>query len=848
MDHTTSSKRCRRRLCKRKLVRSEGPDSSQCDPAQKPPVKRSGASAQQEVNARLCWHGHVPFHTHHKDGVLICDDFLAGHCLLGEECQQHHTPRPYHWQLRQTHTRDWVNVSELGQKHLEALFCNPDKTDITLSCENAGGQGDLVQRQHSAFSKLDLNTLIPQNNWSYNKVRRLATTSNTDLNPHFLTKWNLYWQELGKWKLYKEPVVSQLEAAFEKGMWNQAFMLDGNLYNVDLKKYTQCNIKTNFIREVRRRPQLISDTELWPLIKTLPLEESKKQPVVSGPDPLKPSKRRLPPTWVPGHPRKEIFAQIPVLKSGVAFACIHSLFHSSLSKSEAIILDIYQIQNMHQWTKYTIQLLLAPDQGMTALPVVGPRLPGLPPQSQTSLPPQSNPGSSQPPQGVLREIPPAILCKIGQETVQDIVSRSMEIFHLMRATQLPNGVTQSHAVYQDRFHKLQEHLRQLALLFRKLRLLFEKCAETTAELGEMPSELIPYLGEEAHGFQVDPCGFTSQWERQEVFKLPNGVTQSHAVYQDRFHKLQEHLRQLALLFRKLRLLYEKCAETTAELSEMPSELIPYLGEEAHGFQVDPCGFTSQWERQEVFKLCLPAGESEAEEPGDEAADGPNAQPAVGRERHADPEEVTPPCPCERHADPEEVTPPCPCERHADPEEVTPPCPCERHADPEEVTPPCPCERHADPEEVTPPCPCERHADPEEVTPPCPCERHADPEEVTPPCPCERHADPEEVTPPCPCERHADPEEVTPPCPCERHADPEEVTPPCPCERHADPEEVTPPCPCPEEAWVCSAHQGPGNPLIYFKIPLISGILSFRDPHCVSMHCLLPVLHYHLPEC
>ncbi|KAK1156739.1 protein mono-ADP-ribosyltransferase TIPARP-like [Acipenser oxyrinchus oxyrinchus] len=355
MDHTTSSKRCRRMLFKRQLVRSEGPDSSQCDPAQKPPVKKSRASAQQEVKVRLCWHGHVPYHTHHKDGVLICDDFLAGHCLLGEECQQHHTPRPYHWQLRQTLTRDWVNVSELGQKHLEALFCNPDKTDITLSCENAGEQEDLVQRQHSAFSKLDLNTLIPQNNWSYNKVRRLATTSNTDLNPHFLTKWNLYWQELGKWKLYKEPVVSQLEAAFEKGMWNQAFMLDGNLYNVDLKKYTQRNIKTNFIREVRRRPQLISDTELWPLIKTLPLEESKKQPVVSGPDPLKPSKRRLPPTWVPGHPRKEVFTQIPVLKSGVAYACIHNLFHSSLSKSEAIILDIYQIQNMHLWTKYTIQ-------------------------------------------------------------------------------------------------------------------------------------------------------------------------------------------------------------------------------------------------------------------------------------------------------------------------------------------------------------------------------------------------------------------------------------------------------------------------------------------------------------
>ncbi|XP_041089765.1 protein mono-ADP-ribosyltransferase TIPARP-like isoform X3 [Polyodon spathula] len=287
MDHPTSSERCRGVVCKRRLVRSEVADSSECNPAQKPPARKSRASAQQEVKAQLCWQGHVHFHTYHKDGVLICDDFLAGHCHLGQECQRHHTPRPYHWQLRQTHTKDWVNVSEFGQKHLEALFCNPDKTEVTLSFENAGGQGDLVQRQHrnvyhksqtkgemvcedtgsvSGFSKLDLNTLIPQNNCSYNKVRRLATTSNPDLNPHFLTKWNISWQELGKWELYKEPVISQLEAAFEKGMWNQAFMLNGNLYNVDLKKYTQRNLTTNFIREVRRRPQLISDTELWPLI------------------------------------------------------------------------------------------------------------------------------------------------------------------------------------------------------------------------------------------------------------------------------------------------------------------------------------------------------------------------------------------------------------------------------------------------------------------------------------------------------------------------------------------------------------------------------------------------------
>lgn len=57
-----------------------------------------------------------------------------------------------------------------------------------------------------------------------------------------------------------------------------------------------------------------------------------------------------------------------------------------------------------------------------------------------------------------------------------------------------------------------------------------------------------------------------------VMQLPNGVTQSHSVYQDRFGRLQEHLRQLPLLFRKLRLLYERCVEMTSELQEAPAEV------------------------------------------------------------------------------------------------------------------------------------------------------------------------------------------------------------------------------------------------------------------------------------
>ncbi len=64
---------------------------------------------------------------------------------------------------------------------------------------------------------------------------------------------------------------------------------------------------------------------------------------------------------------------------------------------------------------------------------LGPGMPVMPPQQQqTHMPP----GLGMPPQGVLREISPVYLCRIGQETVQDIVTRTMEIFQITRATQV----------------------------------------------------------------------------------------------------------------------------------------------------------------------------------------------------------------------------------------------------------------------------------------------------------------------------------------------------------------------------------------------------------------------------
>lgn len=62
----------------------------------------------------------------------------------------------------------------------------------------------------------------------------------------------------------------------------------------------------------------------------------------------------------------------------------------------------------------------------------------------------------------------------------------------------------------------------------------------------------------------------------DSLKLPNGVTYHTGTYQDRLGKLQEHLRQLSILFRKLRLVYDKCNENCAGLDPVPIEVSIFL--------------------------------------------------------------------------------------------------------------------------------------------------------------------------------------------------------------------------------------------------------------------------------
>ncbi|XP_044272476.1 mediator of RNA polymerase II transcription subunit 30 [Tribolium madens] len=76
-----------------------------------------------------------------------------------------------------------------------------------------------------------------------------------------------------------------------------------------------------------------------------------------------------------------------------------------------------------------------------------------------------------------KEFNTASLCRIGQETVQDIVSRTQEVFQTLKTIQPPNGTPQSSNASNEKKAKVQEQLRTIRVLFKRLRLIYEKCNE-----------------------------------------------------------------------------------------------------------------------------------------------------------------------------------------------------------------------------------------------------------------------------------------------------------------------------------------------------------------------------------
>ncbi|XP_050519520.1 mediator of RNA polymerase II transcription subunit 30-like [Diabrotica virgifera virgifera] len=102
----------------------------------------------------------------------------------------------------------------------------------------------------------------------------------------------------------------------------------------------------------------------------------------------------------------------------------------------------------------------------------------MPQQTPTVAPtPPPVPVQQQQQQQQAKEFNTASLCRLGQETVQDIISRTQEVFQTLKQIQPPNGTPQSLNTSNEKKAKVQELLRTIRVLFKRLRLIYEKCNE-----------------------------------------------------------------------------------------------------------------------------------------------------------------------------------------------------------------------------------------------------------------------------------------------------------------------------------------------------------------------------------
>ena len=85
-----------------------------------------------------------------------------------------------------------------------------------------------------------------------------------------------------------------------------------------------------------------------------------------------------------------------------------------------------------------------------------------------------------PPQQQSREINTATVCKIGQETVQEIVGRIQEVFNYLKTLQPPVGNPNTDRATLEKQQRLNEVLKGITQLFKRLHVCWDKAQEHSA--------------------------------------------------------------------------------------------------------------------------------------------------------------------------------------------------------------------------------------------------------------------------------------------------------------------------------------------------------------------------------
>ena len=71
--------------------------------------------------------------------------------------------------------------------------------------------------------------------------------------------------------------------------------------------------------------------------------------------------------------------------------------------------------------------------------------------------------------------PPTIICRFGSEYVQEIVTRTMEVFNLLRTmTHQTSVINANPALAEEKRNKLRDLTKYIEMYFRRLRTFYDK--------------------------------------------------------------------------------------------------------------------------------------------------------------------------------------------------------------------------------------------------------------------------------------------------------------------------------------------------------------------------------------
>ncbi|XP_072233465.1 protein mono-ADP-ribosyltransferase TIPARP-like [Leuresthes tenuis] len=287
----------------------------------------------------------LSFCTKSAADINICDNFLLGICGEGVMCKMHHTAYPFHWQLMSVSTHQWMDLSPRCQVLLERIYCDVDQEYIYLE------DGD-------EYYALDFDVMQLDDLSKYNGVRRLTNSDSTIRNPHFPSKWKIYWWNEDEFQEYTSDLSACLLNKMSKKEPACSFHIGTQEYRMDFTTMTQVNVTTGFQREVRYRPVYRSPQSMRPYLRTgIQSDLTPSDGVPPGSnfsvDPLEEFSTWYPPVWSPASEHDYSLVDVPV--GTQAYQSILKIFYDSLPETKVDIIGIQQLQNPLHWDKYQRQ-------------------------------------------------------------------------------------------------------------------------------------------------------------------------------------------------------------------------------------------------------------------------------------------------------------------------------------------------------------------------------------------------------------------------------------------------------------------------------------------------------------